>query len=125
MLWVLLLVKVRIQIFDFSSSPIQGATIRLSPGLVNFVSAVAYLFCLNLPAVFSQPGNGLTKIPCNHYYRGTPYFFFLSPPLFATFVMDCVKVCVSPFNDITRELGIGLLLPSRNHVKVIFDLSNQ
>ena len=32
---------------------------------------------------------------------------------------------VSPFNDITRELGIGLLLPSRNHVKVIFELSNQ
>ena len=25
-------------------------------GLVNFVPAVAYLFCLNLPAAFSQPG---------------------------------------------------------------------
>ena len=24
-------------------------------GLVNFVPAVAYLFCLNLPAAFSQP----------------------------------------------------------------------
>ena len=30
-------------------------------GLVNFVSTVAYLFCLNLSAVFSQPGNGLIE----------------------------------------------------------------
>ena len=37
----------------------QGISIRPFPGLVNFVPAVAYLFCLNLPAAFSQPGNGL------------------------------------------------------------------
>ena len=29
---------------------------------MNFVPAVAYLFCLNLPAAFSQPGNGLIEI---------------------------------------------------------------
>ena len=34
---------------------------------VNFVPAVAYLFCLYLPARFSQPGNGLTKIPCRFF----------------------------------------------------------
>ena len=34
------------------------------PGLVNFVPAVAYHFCLNLPAAFSQPGNGLIAQPC-------------------------------------------------------------
>ena len=34
------------------------------PGLVNFVPAVDDLFCLNLPAAFSQPGNGLREIPC-------------------------------------------------------------
>ena len=32
----------------------------LFPGLLNFVPAVAYLFCLNLPAAFSQL---CTKVP--------------------------------------------------------------
>ena len=36
---------------------VQGISIRPIPGLVNFDPAVAYLFCLNLPAAFSQPGN--------------------------------------------------------------------
>ena len=43
---------------------IQGISMRPSPGLVNFAPAVAYLFCLNLPAEFSQPGNDLIEIPC-------------------------------------------------------------
>ena len=43
---------------------IQGSSIRWAPGLVHFVPAVAYHFCLNLPAVFSQPGNSLIEIPC-------------------------------------------------------------
>ena len=43
---------------------VQGFTIRPFTGLVNFVPAVAYLFRLNLPAAFSQPGNGLIEIPC-------------------------------------------------------------
>ena len=34
----------------------QGSTNRRAPGLVNFVPALAYLFCLNLPAAFTQPG---------------------------------------------------------------------
>ena len=32
---------------------------------MNFVPAVAYHFCLNLPAAFSQPRNGLIAKPCN------------------------------------------------------------
>ena len=27
-----------------------------APGLVNFITTVAYQFCLNLPAAFMQPG---------------------------------------------------------------------
>ena len=27
-----------------------------APGLVNFITAVAYHFCLSLPAAFTQPG---------------------------------------------------------------------
>ena len=34
---------------------IQGSAKRRSPGLVNFVAAVAYHFCLALPAAFTQP----------------------------------------------------------------------
>ena len=42
-----------------------------APGLVNVVHAVAYHFCLNLPAAFSQPGKGLLEIPCNIPERDT------------------------------------------------------
>ena len=38
---------------------IQGSAKRLRPGLVNFAVAVAYHFCLSLPASFSQPGRSL------------------------------------------------------------------
>ena len=35
---------------------VQGSAKRRAPGLVNFIPAVAYHFCLALPAVFAQPG---------------------------------------------------------------------
>ena len=38
---------------------LQGSTKRLWPSLVNFVAAVAYHFCLSLPAAFTQPGDHL------------------------------------------------------------------
>ena len=43
---------------------LQGISMRPFSGLVNFVPAVAYHVCLNLPSPFSQPGNGLIEIPC-------------------------------------------------------------
>ena len=43
---------------------VQGSTNRRAPGLVNFVLALAYHFCLNLPAAFSQPGARLLVEPC-------------------------------------------------------------
>ena len=49
---------------------VRGISKRPFPGLVNFVSAVAYLFCLNMPAAFSQPGNGLIEIPCRLIREG-------------------------------------------------------
>ena len=39
-------------------SIIQGSA-KAIPGLVNFVIAVAYYFCLALPAAFTQPGSYL------------------------------------------------------------------
>ena len=37
---------------------------RRTPGLVNFVAAVAYLFCRDLPSAFTQPGDHLLAVPC-------------------------------------------------------------
>ena len=34
---------------------LQGSVKRQSPGLVNFVTALAYYSCLALPAAFTQP----------------------------------------------------------------------
>ena len=50
---------------SFDTPVVQGsANRRLRPGLVNFVPAVAYHFCLNLPEKLSQPGNGILAQPC-------------------------------------------------------------
>ena len=38
----------------------------------NNYSAVAHLFCLNLPAAFSQPGNSLIEIPSTSIHGRTP-----------------------------------------------------
>ena len=43
---------------------IQGSTNRRALGLVNFVPALAYHFCLNLPAAFTQPGARILVEPC-------------------------------------------------------------
>ena len=48
---------------------LQGTSKRPFPGLVNFVPAVAYHFCLNLPEAFSPPGNGLLEVLCNARLR--------------------------------------------------------
>ena len=46
------------------SDPLQGSTNRRVPSLVNFVPALAYHFCLNLPAAFTQPKAHLLVEPC-------------------------------------------------------------
>ena len=44
-------------------SAVQGSAKRQSPGLVTFVTALAYYFCLALPAAFAQPGTILLAKP--------------------------------------------------------------
>ena len=44
----------------------QGSAIRQSPGLVNFVTAIAYHFCIALPAAFTQPEDHLLAEPCRY-----------------------------------------------------------
>ena len=43
---------------------LQALAIRWCPGLVNFVTAVAYHFCMALLAGFMQPGDHLLSDPC-------------------------------------------------------------
>ena len=43
---------------------LQSLAKRLWPGLVNFVPALAYHFCLILPAGFTKPGRILLAEPC-------------------------------------------------------------
>ena len=50
--------------FFLQISVLQGISKRLFPGKVNFVSAVAHLFCLNLLAAFSQPRTSLLVKLC-------------------------------------------------------------
>ena len=47
---------------------LQGSAKRRSPGLVNLVTAVAYHFCLALPAAFTQPGyHFFSRVLCPSY----------------------------------------------------------
>ena len=46
------------------SYSVQGTAKRRFPGLVNFIAAVAYHFCLALPAAFTQPWDHLLVEPC-------------------------------------------------------------
>ena len=46
---------------------LQGSPRECLPGLVNFVTAVAYHFYLNLPRKFSQPGKHFFGDSCNFY----------------------------------------------------------
>ena len=46
------------------TGPVQSSAYRWAPGLVNFVHAVAYHFCLALPVAFTQPGVRLLAEPC-------------------------------------------------------------
>ena len=43
---------------------VQGSTNRRGPGFMNFVLALAYHFCLNMHAAFTQPGARLLVEPC-------------------------------------------------------------
>ena len=43
---------------------LQRTSKRLRPGLVNFVTALAYHFCLNLSEAFTKPGRSLFADPC-------------------------------------------------------------
>ena len=48
-----------------------GATKKLRPGLVNFVIALDYHFCLNLPAAFTKPGRSPIVVPCRACTKGS------------------------------------------------------
>ena len=51
---------------------VKGSTNRRALGLVNFVPALPYHFCLKLPAAFTQPGARLLVEPCMPHSNRTP-----------------------------------------------------
>ena len=53
-----------IYILQGDGGRVQGSANPRAPGLVKFVTAVAYHFCLNLPRAFSQPGVRGLADPC-------------------------------------------------------------
>ena len=61
--------------FSIVYAHIQGSAKSCAPGLVNFYTAVAYPFCLSLPAPFTQPGACLFTEPCicQFLLLSTPY----------------------------------------------------
>ena len=45
---------------------LEGSAKRWSPGLVNFVTALAYQFCLAWPAALMHPGDHLSAELCRY-----------------------------------------------------------
>ena len=62
-------ISLLLKFFAYLNAILQGSAKRRSSGLVNFVSAVAYHFCLALPAAFTQPGIHLLAKPCTQHGR--------------------------------------------------------
>ena len=62
-------IKLQLCTLSYTSNYIQGSTNRRAPGLGNFVPALAYHFCLNLPAAFTQPGARLLVEPCTFRFQ--------------------------------------------------------
>ena len=48
------------------TQPSTGLQYKVGPRFGEFFPAVAYHLCLNLPAAFSQPGNGHIVQPCTY-----------------------------------------------------------
>ena len=65
---------------------VQGSATRWAPGLVKFAPALAYHFCLAMPATFMKPGAHLFAEPCNGSIQ--------TGQLNADFLLVCL--CVRP-----------------------------
>ena len=52
------IIEINVSLLTYAMT-MQGLANRRSPDLVNFVTALAYHFCLALPAAFTQPGDHL------------------------------------------------------------------
>ena len=56
----------------------QGLPKECFPSFVNFVTAVAYHFCLTLPRAFSQPGKHSFGNPCTYCLKINALFLMFS-----------------------------------------------
>ena len=60
------LTRFAISLSSSSDTHVQSSAIVGSPGLVNFITAVAYHFCPSLPAAFTQPGASTLADLCTY-----------------------------------------------------------
>ena len=96
--------------------PLQGLAKKWFPGWVNFVPALAYHFCLALPAAFTQPGNGNSAQPCTPVsltssLSSSSLFSFLSPSLRSQF---SERQIIFP-----RNSGLPTRLRISSHIQII------
>ena len=73
--------------------------------MLNFVPAVAYLFCLALPEAFTQPGDHLLAVPCTSVTIAIGYMI-----IFIYMVM-AVSICRFGFSfiNVINEAGTCLI----------------
>ena len=78
---------------------IQGSTNRRAPGFVNFVIALAYHICLNLPTAFTQPGACLLVEPCREDWT-EPYKALWGMLYCMSFPQKYMHGCLAPRRNI-------------------------
>ena len=71
---------------------LQNSTDGQDQGFVNFVLSLAYHFCLNLPAAFTQPGSHLLVEPCSSNIK-LRHIFLILPEILL------VRGCMVWLND--------------------------
>ena len=87
---------------------------KWSPSLVNIVPAVAYHFCLNLPAAFTQPGthflahlSNVRRSQCRLTFRRNSSALRPTPSLSLSFVVFSLSFCVTSSSFYTDGLKSG------------------
>ena len=102
----------RKQIYQFGVSILLQRLAEVSaPGFVNFITAVAYHFCLNLPVAFTQPGPHLLAESCispMHCLYKTHFGFLAS---ISVWLEDKNEGLINILSCSSRKLGV------RRHVK--------
>ena len=81
-----------------------------APGLVNFITAVAYHFCSSLPAAFTQPGASTLADLCINYMFYEKHFSFSSLLVTSHSLNGLFEAEISKQSTLTSSLIAPLFL---------------